>query len=145
MRRISRINSINNALLIPSRPADHPEAGQMLVQDRRGHRPPPWGFFGGGIEAGETPLEAVLREAWEELGVRLHLSELSPLDEIQVKLRDMHFTLHLFAWPYSGDLSELVLGEGAGMEWVTPAEMLTRVEAGGPDEAVCHAVQSLFR
>lgn len=39
---------LNNALLIPSHPADHPEAGRMLVQDRRGHRPPPWGFFGGG-------------------------------------------------------------------------------------------------
>ena len=60
----------NNALLIPYRPADHPEAGLMLVQDRRGHRPPPWGFFGGGMEAGETPLQAVLRETWEELGVR---------------------------------------------------------------------------
>lgn len=83
------------------------------------------------------------REAWEELGVRLHLSELSPLDEIQVKLRDMHCTLHPFAWPYSSDLSELVLGEGAGMKWVTPAEMLTRVEAGAPDKAVCEAMTGL--
>ena len=62
---------INNALLIPYHPADHPDFRQMLVQDRRGHRPPPWGFFGGGMEAGETSLQAVLRETREELGVRL--------------------------------------------------------------------------
>lgn len=135
---------IQNALLIPYLPADHLEAGRMLVQDRCGHRPPPWGFFGGGIEVGETPLEAVLRETWEELGIHLHIPELRPLDSFQVTLRDMHFTLHPFAWAYTGDLSEVRLSEGTGMEWVTPDEMLTRVEAGGPDEAVCHAMQRLF-
>ena len=31
----------------------------------------PMGFSGGRIEAGETPLEAALRELDEELGVRL--------------------------------------------------------------------------
>ncbi|WP_424951501.1 hypothetical protein [Deinococcus sp.] len=89
------MRQVNNALLIPYRPATHPDSGLMLVQDRRGHRPPPWGFFGGGTLAGETSLQAVLRE-------------------------------------------------GAGMEWVTPEQMLTRVEADGPDEAICRVMQEML-
>lgn len=136
---------INNALLIPYRPADHPDSGQMLVQDRRGHRPPPWGFFGGGMEAGETPLQAVLRETWEELGVRPGEGDLQFGTEISGQLRDFQFGLHLYTWAYSGDLSEMTLGEGAGMEWVTPEQMLTRVVAGGPDGAVCLWMQNLLK
>ena len=139
------MRQINNALLIPYPPADHPGSGLMLVQDRRGHRPPPWGFFGGGIEAGENSLEAVLREIWEELGVRLSSDDIQFGTKISGQLRDFQFTLHLYTWPYSGDLSKVVLGEGTGMEWVKPEQMLERVEAGGPDEAVCNWIQKFFR
>jgi len=31
-----------------------------------------WSTVGGAIEPGESPTEAVLREAWEEVGVRVH-------------------------------------------------------------------------
>ena len=127
---------INNALLIPYRPADHPDFGQMLVQDRRGHRPPPWGFFGG-MEAGETSLQAVLRETWEELGVRLSPDDVQFGTKINGQLRDFQFTLHLYTWAYSGDLNEVTPGEGAGMEWGRPEQMPARVEAGSPEEAVC--------
>ncbi|WP_425146061.1 NUDIX domain-containing protein [Deinococcus sp.] len=67
---------IQNAILILYRPATHPDFGLMLVQDQRGHKPPPWGFFGGGTLAGETSLQAVLRETWEELGLRLSGADL---------------------------------------------------------------------
>ncbi|ULH14401.1 NUDIX domain-containing protein [Deinococcus sp. KNUC1210] len=108
----------------------------MLVQDRRGHRPPPWGSFGGGIETGETPLQALLREAEEELGVHLRAAHVQAQAVLHTRLRDLQFTLHLHSWEDSGDTSEFRLGEGAGMEWVTPVQMLTRVEAGGPDAAI---------
>ena len=52
-------------------------SNRILVQDRRNHRPPPWGFFGGGIEPGETPLAAVLREIEEELTLKLTPDKLS--------------------------------------------------------------------
>ena len=139
------MRQIQNALLIPYRPPGHPNFGLMLVQDRRGHRPPPWGFFGGGIEKGETSLQAALRETWEELGVHLSADDVQFQTEISGQLRDFQFGLHLYTWAYSGDLSEFVLGEGAGMEWVTPEQMVTRVEAGGPDEAVCRVMQDVLK
>lgn len=52
------------------------EKGEILLQHRTDdapHYPGFWGFFGGGIDEGETPEDAVDREAMEEL--RLDLSE----------------------------------------------------------------------
>ena len=86
----------------------------------------------------------MLRETWEELGVRLDKGDLQFGTEISGQLRDFQFGLHLYTWAYSGDLSKMALGEGAGMEWVTPEQMLTRVEAGGPDEAVCKWMRNLL-
>lgn len=48
--------------------------GRVLLQHRSktaGRLPDYWAFFGGGIDKGETPEEAVKREAKEELGIEL--------------------------------------------------------------------------
>ncbi|MBI4145182.1 NUDIX domain-containing protein [Candidatus Woesearchaeota archaeon] len=50
------------------------DRGRMLCQLRDSkprYRPNMWGFFGGGIESGETPEQAVIREAREELQIDL--------------------------------------------------------------------------
>jgi len=123
------LRTVHNAVLVPYRAGER----LILIQDRRGHKPPPWGFFGGGIERGETPVQAVLREAQEELGVKLREDDLEPHGPLFVSFRDLEFTLHLFLWRFDGTLSELTLGEGAGMELVTPEKMKRRTEPGGPD------------
>lgn len=50
------------------------DKGRVLLQHRSKdatRKPDFWGFFGGEIEMGETPEEAVKREAKEELGIEL--------------------------------------------------------------------------
>lgn len=134
------VRVIHNAVLVPC----HLASGRILVQDRRGHRPPPWGFFGGGIEAGELPRQALVREAREELGIRLPEEALHDEGAVSGVLRDLAFTLHVFSWPFDGDLSAFTLGEGAGMDLVTPGEMGRRVEAGGPDAHITGLVQTFL-
>jgi len=42
--------------------------GEILICERLG-TPDAWQFPQGGIDAGETPEEALMRELWEEIGV----------------------------------------------------------------------------
>lgn len=133
MRRV-----INNAILVPHQAS----TGRILVQ-RRGHRPPPWGFFGGGIEAGERPLQAVIREAQEELSFLLSEGELTYAGVLTGQFEDLHFTIYPFLWPFPGDLKRFIQREGAGMELVTVAEMLKRTIPGGPDHTLTLALENI--
>ena len=55
---------------------------QLLIQKRQPHKPAWPGFWdisvGGGALAGETSQAAAAREAFEELGLALELSEVAP-------------------------------------------------------------------
>ncbi len=123
---------LRNAVLVPF----HEVSGRVLVQDRDGYKPPPWGFFGGAIQTGETPLQAVVREAREELSVSVSPTSLTVLNVCSGQFRDLKFILYPFLWPFDGDLSVLGQREGAGMELVSADEMLRRAAPGGPDHTL---------
>ncbi len=90
-----------------------PETLQFLMQLRDdipgiaypGH----WGFFGGHIEPGETPDDAMRRELLEEIGYEP--SMLSPFDifETPQSIR------HVYTTPLSVPISQLDLREGWDM------------------------------
>ncbi|GEM47690.1 NUDIX domain-containing protein [Deinococcus cellulosilyticus] len=122
----------NNAVLV----LYLPDRRHIIVQDRRGHKPPLWGYFGGGLEAGETPLQALLREIREELDVELTASQVEFWGRCEDDLPDLKYTIHVFAHLFAGDPATLTVLEGAGLEVVTPEEMLTRCDPGGPDDAI---------
>jgi 8-oxo-dGTP diphosphatase len=94
--------------------------GEVLMQHRTADAPrfpEYWMFFGGEIEAGETPIQGVTRECMEELGYALLDPQL---------LKTMHYshlgtpyTVHVFVEEYDG--RQLTLYEGQGMEWFLPA------------------------
>jgi 8-oxo-dGTP pyrophosphatase MutT (NUDIX family) len=76
-----------------------------------------WGFFGGHIDPGETPEEAVKRELLEEISY-------SPpwICEFHCYL-DSDVTRHVFHAPLTVELNQLVLGEGWDMGLLTPDEI----------------------
>jgi 8-oxo-dGTP pyrophosphatase MutT (NUDIX family) len=79
-----------------------------------------WGLFGGGVEGDETLVEAVMREAYEELEYRLRdprYIEVGEREENGVLLET-----HVFAEEYDG--SPLVLHEGQAYGWFTIDEAI---------------------
>lgn len=100
--------------------------GRFLLQLRT-HDAPTfpdcWGFFGGGIEDGEEPIDAVQREALEELGYRCNRPELlcsvHP-DSIQYPLNGG--PRHYFIEDFDAS-QQLRQAEGKSMDWFTLDEM----------------------
>jgi len=94
--------------------------GEVLLQHRTKDAPTfpdHWAFFGGHIEDGETPEQAVVREALEELGYPLTQPRLIGTYDPD----DLGFdcTIYVFTEDYNG--ARLVLGEGQGLGWFLPA------------------------
>lgn len=103
-------------------------AGRILMQLRDDidgiDFPGYWGFFGGAVEAGETPLEAARRELLEEIGY--DYPDLTPLATDEPKeLRAMR--IDSFACPLTRPIYDLKLSEGMDMRLFTVSEIL----AGG--------------
>lgn len=85
--------------------------------------PGKWGFAGGGVERGETPEEAMVREIREELGPHIRLELRSRVGPVP-GLGQSHLLVHLFHYAYLG--GEVVLNEEhTGFSWIEESEFRT--------------------
>lgn len=90
---------------------------RILLQDRTGKAKhgEEWGFFGGGIEQGETPEQAVVRETEEELGYKL--TKFKYIGEYKNTLPNgFIIERHIFVSSLKDQFSKFVQKEGAGMQ-----------------------------
>ena len=92
------------------------EENKILLQDRRkiSKRGEEWGFFGGGIEDGETPEQAVVRETEEELGYKLVNFEY--IGNYKNTIDGYTIDRHIFVSPLEDKLSKFTLYEGEQMQ-----------------------------
>jgi len=112
--------------------------GKILLQMRDGNpgieAPLRWNFFGGGVEGGETVLEAAARELAEEVGIQVRPGELRLLTDARfvgageslrpfVRSTDtVSKIVSLVTCPRAIDWAEITLGEGAGLGFFTLEE-----------------------
>ena len=76
-----------------------------------------WAFFGGHVEAGETPEVAVVREVMEEINYAMPLPTFFMISETNQVIR------YVFHAPLTVPLSELTLSEGWDFDLVTIEEL----------------------
>ena len=77
-----------------------------------------WQPITGGIESGESPEEACLREIKEETGLVLHRSNLTSLGDLTVKI-DENLTIHKNLFLVLTDQKEIQISdEHVGAQWV---------------------------
>jgi 8-oxo-dGTP diphosphatase len=90
---------------------------RILMQDRKGisKRGEEWGYFGGKIEEGETPEEAVVRETKEELDFDLQDHKFIGIFKNKVS-DDFIVERYVFISPLEGKLSKFRQLEGSGMK-----------------------------
>ncbi len=102
-----------------------------------------WAFFGGGIDKDETPEQAVVREAQEELGYILSQPRLVMT---QPFLRDAGDTENSFKYVFMElyDPSQtLVLGEGEAMDWFS-IEETAQLQMSEHDRVALKQIQGKF-
>ena len=94
--------------------------GKILLQHRSKHAehlPNHWGFFGGGIERGETPVSALKRELREELSIEL--DEFKFFKRYVVRLNSGQYEIFVFTGLLNHHVEELKKrqheGQGLGL------------------------------
>ena len=96
-------------------------AGRILLQHRTPDAfslPNYWAFFGGGIERGESPEQALEREALEELSYQVR----NPRYLMAQTVRDSQDESIKYVFVEQYQDQPLVLGEGQAMGWFSPDE-----------------------
>ncbi len=102
-----------------------------------------WGFFGGEIEKGETPEQAVLRETKEELD--FNLKKYKYIGKTEGKIKDLLYVIaHIYVSPIENKIKEFNQMEGKGMEFFSVGEAMQLKLAGEIDINILKKIGDYF-
>ena len=96
----------------------HPEDREILLLKVENEKVSFWQPITGGIESGESPEEACLREIKEETDLVLHRSNLTSLGDFMVKI-DENLTIHKNLFLVLTEQKEIQISdEHVGAQWI---------------------------
>ena len=115
--------SDGSKLLLVSAAALVNEDGRVLVQRRpaRGEHGGLWEFPGGKLDPGENPIDALIRELREELGIDIDTAGLTPAGFASEPWGDRHLLLLLFICRGWRGIPEPL--QASELRWLTPREL----------------------
>jgi len=96
-------------------------AGNILVQDRRDPDWPGLCFPGGHVEPGESFVESVIREVWEETGLTIENPKLCGTKQFQTRRGERYVVLFYKTDRFSGELKSSDEGE---VFWIPRTDLL---------------------
>ena len=96
----------------------HPEEREILLLKVENEKVSFWQPITGGIESGESPEEACLREIKEETGLVLHRSNLTSFGDFMVKI-DENLSIHKNLFLALTEQKDIQISdEHVGAQWV---------------------------
>lgn len=98
---------------------------KILLLKRHPERPQggTWGVPGGKIEGGEEARAAVIREVYEEVGLRINDAELLEMGKLYIRLPHLNYVFHQFCTKFlTVPHIDLNLSEHLEAKWVTIKE-----------------------
>ena len=100
---------------------------EYLLQQRDEHAPSfkhHWTLFGGQVEDGEKPEDALLRELSEEIYLKPDIIDSITL--IQTNVNDDGVTQYIFEIITNAQITDLVLSEGETMAYIAESSLFAR-------------------
>jgi 8-oxo-dGTP pyrophosphatase MutT (NUDIX family) len=92
---------------------------QVLAVARRGTKDQ-WGLPGGKVDSGEAPLEALVREVWEEAHIKLDKTKLTPV------FYRLDPPFYVTTYQYYGNINEIPeQGDAGPAAWVSWDKLLS--------------------
>ena len=103
--------------------------GKLLLERRRDSDT--WGLVGGGVKKYEEPVQAIAREVWEELGLRIPKEQFQKLAVYGepgriAAYRDgsiWRMVIVVFRLELSGDVTLKISKDSRELRWFTPKEL----------------------
>jgi ADP-ribose pyrophosphatase YjhB (NUDIX family) len=98
---------------------------EILIQDRENYKPPRWGYWGGSLEGSERPIEAVIRESKEELGLKLLPEKLEFIGVFTDKSpKGIEVKRHVFIYKTDMPVDRFNVQEGKDAKWMSCEEVI---------------------